>query len=150
MPTGRVRDGHDVLAQAVRQACDGRRHGRGGTLFEPAVLTDVIPSIKVATEETREPEVRPLRCADEHQAIALANATRSGLADFFHRRDSSRVRRVAGALESGRAGSNEGIISTELAPFGGLEASGLGHEGSRHGIDQFTELQYLCPGGLDT
>jgi succinate-semialdehyde dehydrogenase/glutarate-semialdehyde dehydrogenase len=140
----------DALAQGARLACGGRRHGRGGTFFEPTVLTDVIPSMQVATEETFGPVAPLLRFADEQQAVALANATRSGLAAYFYSRDIGRIWRVAEALEFGMVGINEGIISTEVAPFGGVKESGLGREGSRHGIDEFTELKYLCLGGLDS
>jgi succinate-semialdehyde dehydrogenase/glutarate-semialdehyde dehydrogenase len=96
------------------------------------------------------PWPRLLRFADEQQAVALANATRSGLAAYFYSRDIGRIWRVAEALEFGMVGINEGIISTEVAPFGGVKESGLGREGSRHGIDEFTELKYLCLGGLDS
>jgi succinate-semialdehyde dehydrogenase/glutarate-semialdehyde dehydrogenase len=140
----------DALAQGARLACGGRRHGRGGTFFEPTVLTDVIPSMQVATEETFGPVAPLLRFADEQQAVALANATRSGLAAYCYSRDIGRIWRVAEALEFGMVGINEGIISTEVAPFGGVKESGLGREGSRHGIDEFTELKYLCLGGLDS
>ena len=138
----------DALDKGARLLCGGQRHSLGGTFFEPTVLVDVDPSMRVASEETFGPVAPLFRFRDEQEAIALANATRAGLAAYFYSRDLGRIWRVAEALEYGMVGINEGIISTEVAPFGGVKESGLGREGSRYGIDEFTELKYLCLGGL--
>ena len=128
--------------------CGGRRHAKGGTFFEPTILADVTPETRVASEETFGPVAPLFRFKTEAEAIDMANDTEFGLAAYFYSRDIGRVWRVAEALEYGIVGINEGIISTELAPFGGVKESGLGREGSRYGIDEFTEIKYLCMGGL--
>jgi succinate-semialdehyde dehydrogenase/glutarate-semialdehyde dehydrogenase len=138
----------DALAQGASLVCGGGRHGLGGTFFQPTVLRDVDASMLVAKEETFGPVAPLFRFGTEEEAIALANDTTAGLAAYFYSRDIGRIWRVAEALEYGMVGINEGIISTEVAPFGGVKESGLGREGSRYGIDGFVEMKYLCMGGL--
>ena len=112
------------------------------------MLADVTSEMRVAVEETFGPVAPLFRFQTEEEAVRLANDTRYGLAAYFYSRDVGRVWRVSEALEYGIVGINEGIISTELAPFGGVKESGLGREGSRYGMDEFTEIKYLCMGGL--
>jgi len=138
----------DAVGHGARVACGGQRHALGGTFFEPTILTDVTPAMKVAREETFGPVAPLFRFHDEAEAIGMANATEFGLAAYFYSRDIGRCWRVAEALEYGMVGVNEGIISTELAPFGGIKESGLGREGSKYGLDEFVEVKYLCMGGL--
>jgi succinate-semialdehyde dehydrogenase/glutarate-semialdehyde dehydrogenase len=138
----------DALAQGAGLVCGGGRHALGGTFFQPTVLRDVRPSMLVAREETFGPVAPLFRFASEAEAVQLANDTPYGLAAYFYSRDVGRVWRVAEALEYGMVGINEGIISTEVAPFGGVKESGLGREGSRYGIEEFLELKYICMGGL--
>jgi len=139
----------DALDKGAGVVCGGQRHSLGGTFFQPTVLRDVLPSMLVAREETFGPVAPLFRFSTEEEAIAMANDTRFGLAAYFYSRDIGRVWRVAEALEYGIVGINEGIISTEVAPFGGVKESGLGREGSHYGIDEFLEIKYLCMGGLD-
>lgn len=134
----------DALAKGARIVVGGKRHGRGGTFFEPTVLADVTPDMRCAREETFGPVAPLFRFRDEAEAIALANATEVGLAAYFYARDLSRVWRVAEALEYGIVGVNTGIISNEAAPFGGIKQSGIGREGSRYGIDDYLEVKYVC------
>jgi succinate-semialdehyde dehydrogenase/glutarate-semialdehyde dehydrogenase len=134
----------DALAKGARIVVGGKRHGRGGTFFEPTVLADVTPDMRCAREETFGPVAPLFRFRDEAEAIALANATEYGLAAYFYARDLSRVWRVAEALEYGIVGVNTGIISNEAAPFGGIKQSGIGREGSRYGIDDYLEVKYVC------
>jgi succinate-semialdehyde dehydrogenase/glutarate-semialdehyde dehydrogenase len=143
-------EGHirDALEKGARLVTGGHRHLLGGTFFEPTILADVTPEMRVAREETFGPVAPLFRFSTEEEAIALANDTDSGLAAYFYSRDIGRIWRVAEALEYGMVGINEGIISTEVAPFGGVKESGLGREGSKYGIEEFTELKYLCMGGL--
>ncbi len=138
----------DAVAQGAKIICGGQRHALGGTFFEPTILTNVTPSMQVAHEETFGPVAPLFRFKTEEEAIALANDTPFGLASYFYSRDLGRVWRVAEALEYGMVGVNEGIISTEVAPFGGIKESGLGREGSKYGIDDFLEIKYVCMGGL--
>jgi succinate-semialdehyde dehydrogenase/glutarate-semialdehyde dehydrogenase len=138
----------DALEKGARLVTGGHRHALGGTFFEPTILAYVTPGMRVACEETFGPVAPLFRFSTEAEAIALANDTDSGLAAYFYSRDIGRIWRVAEALEYGMVGINEGIISTEVAPFGGVKESGLGREGSKYGIDEFTELKYLCMGGL--
>ena len=136
----------DALAGGARLLTGGKRHARGGNFFEPTVVADVKANMKLAREETFGPLAGVIRFKDEAEAIALANESEFGLAAYFYARDLGRVWRVAEALESGIVGINTGLISTEVAPFGGVKMSGLGREGSRHGLDDFMELKYLCMG----
>ncbi len=120
----------------------------GGTYFQPTVIADVTPKMLVAKEETFGPVAPIFRFRTEAQAIRMANDTEFGLAAYFYARDVGRVWRVAEALEYGIIGINEGIISTEVAPFGGVKESGTGREGSHYGIEEFLEVKYLCMGGI--
>ncbi|WP_287462627.1 NAD-dependent succinate-semialdehyde dehydrogenase, partial [Accumulibacter sp.] len=134
----------DALAHGARVVTGGRRHARGGTFFEPTVLADVTPAMRVACEETFGPVAPVFRFSDEAQAVAMANDTESGLAAYFYSRDVARCLRVGEALEYGMVGINTGLISNEAAPFGGVKQSGIGREGSKHGIDEYLEIKYLC------
>lgn len=134
----------DALAQGARLLTGGKRHALGGTFFEPTVLTDVTASMRVAREETFGPVAALFRFTHEEDAIALANATDSGLAAYLYSRDIGRCFRVGEALEYGMVGINTGLISNEVSPFGGVKQSGLGREGSMHGLDEFLEIKYLC------
>lgn len=138
----------DAVAQGARIASGGQRHKLGGNFYEPTVLLDVTPGMRVAREETFGPVAPLIRFTDEAEVLRLANDTAAGLAAYFYTRDLARSWRVQEALEYGIVGVNTGIFSTEVAPFGGVKESGLGREGSRHGIDDYTELKYVCVGGL--
>ena len=138
----------DATSKGAKVLVGGRRHPLGGRFFEPTVLTDVTPSMAIAREETFGPVAPLFRFRTEADAIALANDTESGLAAYFYGRDIGRIWRVAEALEYGIVGINTGLISTEVAPFGGVKESGLGREGSRYGMEEFLEIKYLCMGGL--
>ncbi|MDO5527786.1 MAG: NAD-dependent succinate-semialdehyde dehydrogenase [Paracoccus sp. (in: a-proteobacteria)] len=134
----------DVVKGGGKVLTGGERHEMGGSFFQPTVVTGVTQEMKVASEETFGPLAPLFRFETEDEAIALANDTIFGLAAYFYARDVGRVTRVQEALEYGIVGVNTGIISTEVAPFGGVKQSGLGREGSRHGLDEFTELKYIC------
>ncbi|MGB0683201.1 MAG: NAD-dependent succinate-semialdehyde dehydrogenase [Magnetovibrionaceae bacterium] len=138
----------DAVSKGAKVALGGGEHALGGTFFEPTVLTGVTPDMLVATEETFGPLAPLFRFKTDDEAVAMANATEFGLASYFYSRDIGRIWRVAEALETGMVGINEGIISTEVAPFGGIKESGLGREGSRYGLDEYVEIKYLCMGGL--
>ncbi|MCH8836093.1 MAG: aldehyde dehydrogenase family protein, partial [Proteobacteria bacterium] len=138
----------DATAKGARVVVGGKRHALGGTFFEPTILADVTPQMTIAREETFGPVAPLFRFATEDEALALANDTPSGLAAYFYSRDIGRVWRVAEALEYGIVGINTGIISTEVAPFGGMKESGIGREGSKYGVDDFLEIKYLCMGGI--
>ncbi|MFN3311491.1 MAG: NAD-dependent succinate-semialdehyde dehydrogenase [Thermomonas sp.] len=138
----------DALAKGARLALGGRRHALGGTFYEPTVLLDATPGMRLAQEETFGPVAPLFRFNTEDEAIALANATEFGLAGYFYTRDLARAWRVSEALECGMVGLNTGLISTEVAPFGGIKQSGFGREGSRHGLHDYTEIKYVCIGGL--
>jgi succinate-semialdehyde dehydrogenase/glutarate-semialdehyde dehydrogenase len=136
----------DALAGGGKVLAGGKRSVLGGTFFEPTVIANVTAGMKLAREETFGPLAGVIRFKDEAEAIALANDSEFGLASYFYARDLSRVWRVAEALEAGIVGINTGLISTEVAPFGGIKQSGLGREGSSHGLDDYMELKYLCMG----
>ncbi|MFN7137484.1 MAG: NAD-dependent succinate-semialdehyde dehydrogenase [Thermomonas sp.] len=138
----------DALAKGARLALGGRRHALGGTFYEPTVLLDATPEMRLAQEETFGPVAPLFRFRDEQEAIALANATEFGLAGYFYTRDLARAWRVSEALQCGMVGLNTGLISTEVAPFGGIKQSGSGREGSHHGLHDYTEIKYVCIGGL--
>ena len=138
----------DAVGQGAQVVVGGARHALGGTFFQPTVLSNVTVEMKVSREETFGPVAPIYRFADEAQAIAMANATEFGLAAYFCR-DIGRVWRVSEALEYGIVGINTGIISTEVAPFGGMKESSVGREGSKYGIDEFLEVKYLCMGDID-
>lgn len=138
----------DALAKGAKALIGGGRHSLGGNFFEPTVLTGITADMDIASEEIFGP-VSPLyRFESDDEAIALANDTPFGLASYLYSRDIGRIWRAAEALEYGLVGINEGIISTEVAPFGGMKESGIGREGSRYGIEEFVEIKYLCLGGL--
>ena len=134
----------DALDKGARLLTGGRPHPRGGNFFEPTVLANVTPAMRVAREETFGPVAPLFRFDTEAEAIQMANATEYGLAAYFYTRDVARAFRVGEALEYGMVGINTGLISNEVAPFGGIKQSGLGREGSRHGLDEYLELKYLC------
>ncbi|MEM7425013.1 MAG: NAD-dependent succinate-semialdehyde dehydrogenase [Pseudomonadota bacterium] len=138
----------DAVANGAEIVVGGGRHELGGNFYEPTVLKNVTTKMLVTNEETFGPVAPLFRFTTEQEAIDLANDTEFGLASYFYSRDIGRVWRVAEALESGIVGINEGIISTEVAPFGGVKQSGLGREGSHHGITEFTEIKYMLMGGL--
>ncbi len=140
----------DALSKGARALVGGKRHELGGTFFQPTVLADVTPEMIVARDETFGPVAPLFHFTDEADVIAQANATQYGLAAYFYARDLGRVFRVAEALDYGMVGVNSGIISTEVAPFGGVKQSGLGREGSRHGIEEFVKIKYVLLGGLGT
>lgn len=139
----------DAVGKGARIVTGGKRHAKGGTFFEPTVLTDVKTSMKVSHEETFGPVAPLFRFETEQELIKLANDTEYGLASYFYSRDIGRIWRVAEALEYGMVGINVGIISNEIAPFGGVKESGIGREGSKYGIEEFLEVKYLCIGGID-
>ena len=138
----------DATAKGARIVTGGKRHARGGNFFEPTILADVPPSALVFREETFGPVAPLFRFRTEEEAVAMANDSEFGLAAYFYARDIGRIFRVAEALEAGIIGINEGIISTEVAPFGGVKESGLGREGSKYGIEDYLEIKYLALGGI--
>src|SRR5713101_5404109 len=139
----------DAVAKGAKILVGGKRHALGGTFFEPTVLANVNTTMKVTKEETFGPVAPLFRFKDEKEAIRLANDTEFGLASYFYGRDIGRIWRVAEALEYGIVGINTGIISTEVAPFGGVKESGIGREGSKYGIEDYLVVKYLCMGGVD-
>ncbi|HZR68204.1 MAG TPA: NADP-dependent succinate-semialdehyde dehydrogenase [Burkholderiales bacterium] len=139
----------DAVAKGAKVLTGGKRHTLGGRFFEPTVLANVDTRMKITKEETFGPVAPLFRFKDEKEAIRLANDTEFGLAAYFYGRDLGRVWRVAEALEYGIVGINTGIISTEVAPFGGVKESGIGREGSKYGIDDYLVVKYLCVGGVD-
>ena len=138
----------DALAKGAHLVCGGARHALGGTFFQPTILTDVNSSMLIAREETFGPVAPLFRFKSEEEALRLANDTEFGLAAYFYTRDLARAWRVSEALECGIVGLNTGIISTEVAPFGGVKESGMGREGSKYGILDYTEIKYVCVGGI--
>ena len=140
----------DALKRGASIVTGGKRHSRGGNFFEPTLLANVPHDAIIFREETFGPVAPLFRFKTEEEAIRLANDTEFGLASYFYSRDVGRIFRVAEALEYGMVGINEGIISTEVAPFGGVKSSGLGREGSHQGIDEYLEVKYLALGGIGT
>jgi succinate-semialdehyde dehydrogenase/glutarate-semialdehyde dehydrogenase len=138
----------DALAKGAKAVVGGKRHALGLTFFEPTVLINANPGMQLAAEETFGPVAPLFRFKEEAEAVEFANNTPYGLAAYFYSRDIARVWRVTGKLEFGIVGVNEGIVATEVAPFGGVKESGLGREGSRHGLDEFLEMKYMYLGGL--
>ncbi|MEK9721031.1 MAG: aldehyde dehydrogenase family protein, partial [Quisquiliibacterium sp.] len=136
------------LAKGAKVAVGGARHELGGLFFQPTILTGVTTDMKVAREETFGPVAPLFRFNTEDEVVAMANDTEFGLASYFYSRDVGRIFRVAEGLESGMVCINSGILSTEVAPFGGVKQSGLGREGSKYGIDEYLEIKYLCIAGL--
>ena len=141
---------HDATSKGAKVLIGGQRHELGGRFFEPTILTGVTPAMAIAKEETFGPVAPLFQFKTEAEAIAIANDTQFGLAAYFYGRDVARVWRVAEALEYGIVGINTGLISTEVAPFGGVKESGLGREGSKYGIDEYLEIKYLCFGGINS
>ncbi|HEV7823023.1 MAG TPA: aldehyde dehydrogenase family protein, partial [Burkholderiales bacterium] len=139
----------DAVGKGARIVTGGKRHAKGSTFFEPTVLADVKTNMKVTHEETFGPVAPLFRFKTEQELIKLANDTEYGLASYFYSRDIGRIWRVAEALEYGIVGINVGIISNEVAPFGGVKESGIGREGSKYGIEDYLEVKYLCMGGID-
>jgi succinate-semialdehyde dehydrogenase/glutarate-semialdehyde dehydrogenase len=139
----------DAVSKGGRVLLGGKRHALGQTFFQPTVIANVTPEMKVAKEETFGPLAPLFRFQTDEQAIEMANDTEFGLASYFYGRDIGRIWRAAEGLESGMVGINTGLISNEVAPFGGVKQSGLGREGSHYGIEEFVEIKYLCFGGLD-
>ncbi|WP_282433950.1 NAD-dependent succinate-semialdehyde dehydrogenase [Marinobacter caseinilyticus] len=138
----------DATSKGADIALGGKPHALGGTFFEPTILTGVTQDMQIASEETFGPVAPLFRFETDDEAIALANDSEFGLAAYFYSTNIHRIWHVAEALEAGMIGVNEGIISTEVAPFGGIKESGLGREGSRYGLDEYMELKYLCLGGM--
>lgn len=138
----------DALEGGASIAIGGKRHRLGGRFFEPSILTNVQPTALLMREETFGPVAPLIRFSDEAEVVRLANDTEFGLASYLYTRDIGRAWRVSGVLEYGMVGINEGLISTEVAPFGGIKQSGLGREGSRYGIEDYLEVKYLCMGGI--
>jgi succinate-semialdehyde dehydrogenase/glutarate-semialdehyde dehydrogenase len=138
----------DAVAKGARVALGGKRHALGGSFFEPTILVDVTPEMAVSREETFGPVAPLFRFKTDAEAIAMANDTEFGLAAYFYSRDMARIWRTSEAIEYGIVGINTGIISTEVAPFGGVKESGIGREGSKYGTEEFLEVKYLCMGGI--
>ena len=138
----------DAVARGATVTTGGQRHAKGGNFFQPTILSEATSAMLVAREETFGPVAPLFRFDTEEEVVAMANETPFGLAAYFYARDIGRVWRVAEALEFGMVGVNEGVISTELAPFGGIKQSGLGREGSHHGLEEFLDMKYTMFGGL--
>ncbi|OFX10621.1 MAG: succinate-semialdehyde dehydrogenase (NADP(+)), partial [Alphaproteobacteria bacterium RIFOXYD12_FULL_60_8] len=138
----------DAVEKGAKVRCGGRRHALGGAFYEPTILTDVTPDMDCMREEIFGPVAPLVRFSTEAEALALANATAYGLASYFYSRDVGRVWRMSEGLEFGIVGVNEGLISTEVAPFGGVKESGIGREGSKYGIEEYLEVKYVCLGGV--
>jgi succinate-semialdehyde dehydrogenase / glutarate-semialdehyde dehydrogenase len=138
----------DAVGHGAKISLGGKRHALGGTFCEPTILLDVPGGTKLMNEETFGPVAPLTRFSTEQEVIAMSNDTEFGLAAYFYTRDIGRVWRVAEALEYGIVGINEGLISTEVAPFGGMKQSGIGREGSKYGIEEYVEVKYLCMGGV--
>ena len=140
----------DAVSKGARLVVGGKRHALGGSFYQPTILADVKAGMKITKEETFGPVAPIIRFKEENEVVKMANDTEFGLASYFYTRDLGRAWRVSEALEYGIVGLNVGIISTEVAPFGGMKESGLGREGSKYGIDDFLEVKYVCMGGVGT
>jgi len=138
----------DAVSKGAKVLVGGKKHALGGLFFEPTVLTGVNTSMKVTKEETFGPVAPLFRFKSEEEGVAMANDTEFGLASYFYARDIGRIWRVGEGIESGMVGVNTGLISNEVAPFGGVKQSGIGREGSKYGIEEYLEVKYLCIGGL--
>ena len=133
--------------RAARASCRAaRRHALGGNFYEPTVLADVTREMRIFAEETFGPVAPLIRFKDDAEVVRLANDTEFGLASYFYSRDIGRAWRIAEQLEAGMVGVNTGLITTPVAPFGGVKQSGLGREGSKYGIDEYVEVKYICFG----
>lgn len=141
---------HDAVKHGARVLTGGKRHSLGGTFYEPTILGDVTPAMRIASEEVFGPVAPLFKFETEAEAIALANSTDFGLAAYFYANDMSRVWRVAEAIQAGMVGVNTGIISTAVAPFGGVKQSGMGREGAHQGIEEYMDTKYICMGGIHT
>lgn len=139
----------DAIACGAVLQCGGKKHALGGTYFEPTVISDVTSGMIISQEETFGPVVPISKFSSDEEVVSIANSTRSGLAGYFYTRDLARALRVSEALEVGMVGINTAAISVVVAPFGGVKESGIGREGSHHGILEFTELKYTMIGGID-
>jgi len=139
----------DAVAKGAKVLVGGKKHALGGLFYEPTLLTEVSTKMKVTKEETFGPVAPLFRFKTEEEGIAMANDTEFGLASYFYARDVGRIWRVSEGLESGMVGINTGLISNEVAPFGGVKESGIGREGSKYGIEEYLEMKYLCMGGID-
>jgi succinate-semialdehyde dehydrogenase/glutarate-semialdehyde dehydrogenase len=140
----------DAVSKGAKVMVGGKKHALGGLFFEPTILTGVNTGMKVTSEETFGPVAPLYRFKTEAEGVAMANDTEFGLAAYFYARDIGRIWRVGEAIESGMVGVNTGLISNEVAPFGGVKQSGIGREGSKYGIEEFLEVKYLCMGGIGT
>ena len=140
----------DATAHGARIATGGKRHALGGTFYEPTVLTGVTADMLIFREETFGPVAPLIKFSTDAEVVELANRTEFGLASYFYSRDIGRIWRVAEALEYGMVGVNTGLITTEVAPFGGVKQSGIGREGSKYGIEEYVEVKYVCFGGVDS
>ena len=138
----------DAVAKGATVVAGGQPHALGGTFYEPTVLTNVTPTMRVAQEEIFGPVSPLFRFHTEQEAVQMANDTEFGLAAYFYSQDIGRAWRVSAALEYGMVGVNSGVISTAVAPFGGVKQSGMGREGSLHGIDEYVDTKYVCMGGV--
>ena len=138
----------DATKRGATITLGGKRHALGGNFYEPTVLKNVTPDMKIFSEETFGPVAPLIRFHDDAEVIRLANDTEYGLASYFYSRDIGRAWRIAEQLEAGMVGVNTGLITTQVAPFGGVKQSGLGREGSKYGIDEYVEVKYICFGGL--
>ncbi|HTL27098.1 MAG TPA: aldehyde dehydrogenase family protein, partial [Burkholderiales bacterium] len=138
----------DATAKGAKVMLGGKRHKLGGLFFEPTILTGVTQAMKVSREETFGPVAPLFRFKTDEEAISMVNDTEFGLAGYFYSRDIGRVFRVAEAMETGMVCVNSGILSTEIAPFGGVKQSGLGREGSKYGIEEYLEIKYILIGGI--
>jgi len=139
----------DAVSNGAKVVAGGQRSDLGACFVEPTILTDVTDSMRVFREEIFGPIAPLLRFSTEEEAIAMANDTEFGLACYFYSRDIGRIWRVGEGLEYGIVGINEGIISNEMAPFGGVKESGQGREGSKYGMDDYLEIKYMCMGGIE-
>jgi len=139
----------DATSHGARVVTGGKRHALGGTFYEPTVLADVTADMLIFREETFGPVAPLIKFSTDAEVIELANRTEFGLASYFYSRDIGRIWRVAEALEYGMVGINTGLITTEVAPFGGVKQSGIGREGSKYGVEEYVEVKYVCFGGVD-
>jgi succinate-semialdehyde dehydrogenase/glutarate-semialdehyde dehydrogenase len=139
----------DAVSKGARVIAGGHRSALGGSFIEPTILTQVSDDMRVFREEIFGPVAPLFKFTTEQEAIAMANDTEVGLACYFYSRDIGRIWRVGEGLEYGIVGINEGIISNEMAPFGGMKESGQGREGSKYGLDDYLEIKYMCMGGID-
>jgi len=139
----------DAVGRGAKVALGGKRHGLGGNFYEPTILTDVTPAMQIFSEETFGPVAPLIRFKDDAEVVRMANDSEFGLASYFYSRDIGRAWRIAEQLEAGMVGVNTGLVTTHVAPFGGVKQSGLGREGSKYGIDEFVEVKYICFGGID-